>query len=134
MSLHGNIRARLLAVPVVTDQVGTRIYALRLPLNAVMPALTFQRISTRQFGSHAAGASLAASRWQFTGWGTSYNSANDVAEAARVALDGWKDPIAGIDRVQAGIVAGQGEQFDTESERYMAFVDVFLWASQTVAA
>jgi Protein of unknown function (DUF3168) len=134
MSLHGNIRARLLEWPGLTALVSTRIYTLRLPQAAVMPAVTFQRVSGRQLGSMRRGTDLTAPRWQFTAWGTDYNSATDVREETRLALDGWSDLTPGIDHVRAVVLAGEGEQFDTESERYMATLDAILWATQSVPA
>ena len=49
--IHDAVRAKLLDTPAVAAIVGERVYWQALPQNAVYPAITFERTSTRNVSS-----------------------------------------------------------------------------------
>lgn len=130
MTLHGVIRAHVLADTAVAATIGTRLYSSVLPEAVVLPAATFQRISTRFLGGHAP-SSGAAMRYQFTAWAKTYNEAVALAEAMRLALDGWREPGVGV---MASYPANQLDLFDPATQRYYTPLDAFIWATIAVPA
>lgn len=122
-STHGAIRDALVEDATVAALVGTRVYPIRLPELPTLPALTYQRISSRPIGSHQGAGELEAGRWQVTAWADTYNGVQALALATERALDGRLG--SGI---QAAIPAGQLDLFDPETGRYYVPVDVMIWA------
>ena len=133
-TLQGTLRARVLADTGVAALLGTRLYAMRLPENVVLPAATFQRISSRYIGAHNGPSGVAAMRYQFTAFAMSYNEAVELADAMRVALDGWHSPAAGLNNIQAAYAEGELDLYEPETARYFVPLDVMIWATIAVPA
>lgn len=73
----------------------TRIYPMALPYNPIMPAVTYQRVSTaplQMFGSTA----KTTARFQVTAWATTYLSAREVAAQIVTALDAYSGTMGGV--------------------------------------
>ena len=79
----------------ITNLVGTRIYPLRMPQRSassdtVYPCITYQRISSRPVKHMTAAAPLQEARLQVDCWAATYASADALADALRLALDGYR--------------------------------------------
>lgn len=88
--------ARLAAVAGVTALVSTRIYPVKLPQNATLPAVTYQRVSTSRAGAMGADPGVAWARIQVTSWATSYSGLKSLSEAVRAALQRYSGSSGGV--------------------------------------
>jgi hypothetical protein len=71
--------------------VGDRIYPLKLPQGVILPAVTYQRISTPRVITHDQGTGgLAMPRFQFSAYDDGYSSVKAVIKQIREALNGYK--------------------------------------------
>lgn len=129
MSVHKELRDRLINDATLAALVGSRVYPVRLPQAPTLPAVTYQRASTRFVGSHGGTDGLGVVRYQLTAFADTYEEASAVAEAVRLAIEGWSDPSGGVDRVQAAIPTNQVDLIDPETDRYMIPLDVMIWAA-----
>lgn len=125
VSIHGEIRARLVGDSVVSALVDGRVYMTLLPAGAVMPAVTFMQVSRRAMGAHdATGAS--AKRYQFSCWSNDANQTVALAEAVERALRGWRGamPVSEMDLLDP----------DTRPGRYYRVLDMNIWAADPLPA
>lgn len=94
------VRARLLAVTGVTDLIGTsntaRAYHLRLPEGATLPAVTYQGISAQRFPDYDGVTALVSRRVQVDCWAVGGESAAELADEVRVALNGFSGTVASV--------------------------------------
>ncbi len=70
--------------------VSTRIYPMRLPQGATLPALCYQDISSQYTQSHGEKSALPRPRFQFTIYGVTVDSVNSISTALKNAIDGYK--------------------------------------------
>lgn len=99
MSLETELRARLVADGTVAGLVGTRIYALILPQDPTLPAVTYQRISGPRLQSLDGAAGRGMARIQIDSWAGEYLDAQAVAAAIRGSLNGFIGDLATLDVV-----------------------------------
>ncbi len=94
------INTRLLAVAGVTAIVGVgaaaRIYPVEIAQGAILPAITYQRITGPKISAMGADTGLTRPLFQVDCWAETYREADDLAEAVRAALQRWKDTVLGI--------------------------------------
>lgn len=89
MNAETALHARLLASSAVTALVGERIYELRVPYTAPMPAITYQKIDAGYFSTLTRSLSIARPRIQVNCWADTPDVAREVAQAVRASLDGY---------------------------------------------
>lgn len=90
MSLESDLFDYLQTQAAVTALVGTRVYQNVLPQGKDYPAVIYQRIST-EHAQHTLGAGgLATARMQFDCWALDAAAAQQVGEALRAALQGFR--------------------------------------------
>ena len=90
MTLETELRTYTLAGAGVTALVGTRMHARVLPQTPTLPAIVYQRISTRRQHDLAGPDGLPRPRMQVTAWAATPAEAYDLAAAVRARLDGYK--------------------------------------------
>lgn len=106
--------------------IGARLYPLTLPQRPTLPAVTYQRISTKTEPTRdEPHASLERPRFQFDIWGASYASARAVAQQLRVALPMLAQ--ASNPRVDVALLQDDQDAYEAETERWRAILDVFIW-------
>lgn len=91
----------------LTALVSNRVYAFRIPQEATLPCVLFQRISTPRELSHDSsgiGNELAHPRFQFDAFAETYASAKAINDQIRAALNG-KTGLIGS-QVETATVAG----------------------------
>jgi len=91
----------------LTALVSDRIYAFRIPQEATLPCVIFQRIDTPRELSHDSsgiGNELAHPRFQFDAYAETYASAKAINEQIRAALNGKRGLIGS--QVETATVAG----------------------------
>ena len=116
--IETSLNARLGAFKGLTDLVGTRIYAMVLPQDEPLPAVTYQRISTVPVSALSVDDSLVLYHHQVNAWGKSYGDAHDVAEQVRLALQRYshgdiRDVL--LDEIQ--------DDYDSETHEYRVIMD-----------
>ena len=113
--------------------VGTRIYPVRRPQNATLPAVTYQKVGGLSEQTHGGASGLAASRFQFDVWAATYSSASAVAEQIRVALIGFRGT---VDGVEIGGVLHRGDRDlpDPLTGMFHRSIDFAIWHSEAVPA
>ena len=95
------IYARLSADTAVAAIVGTKIYPVQAPKNAVAPWVRWQRISRVQPRDLAAIGGLIKTRIQFDCIAETYSDSRALSEAVRAAVQNWQDVAEGIEDADA---------------------------------
>ena len=89
MTLGEGLRYKLANTAGVTDLVSTRIWPLRIPQDADLPAIAYQQISGPREYSHGGAVGLCQARVQITIQGKSYRQAMAVAQQMRITLEAF---------------------------------------------
>lgn len=116
MTIGTALRAHLLADAGIAALVAARIYPLRLPQKAVMPAIVLTRVSGLRFGHLRGAGSLARPRFQVDAWATTHDGATTLGSLCRVRLDGfvgtWTDAESPATAVKVSV------HFETEQDLF----------------
>ena len=108
------VYSRLTTTAAVTAIVGagsaSRIYPNKIPQEATLPAVAYQRVSTRRVKAHAAPTGLALVRVQVTCVARTYSEVKGLAVVVRKALDGVMGTVGGV--------AVQGSWLETDADEY----------------
>jgi hypothetical protein len=112
--------------------ISTRTYINRIPQKAVIPCLTFQRISTPRVLSHdTSGLSgTAYPRFQFDSWAMTYTASKAICDQVRAALNGYSGTItSGADSVvlQAALVNDERYNPDLDAGLERLSSDYIIW-------
>ena len=105
--------------PRLSALIGARLYPLVLPQNVVYPAGRYQRISTTRVRSHGGPSLLASPRIQVDWWAadapgvSGFRRVSDVAEACRLALDGFSG-LMGTTHVDAATLVMERDLFEDD--------------------
>ena len=117
MSIETGLYAYLTANSGVSAIVSTRLYPLKLPQGATLPALAYQLISNARPHDITAGPTgHAFPRFQITSYAESYSAAKSLAAAVRSALDGYRGAMGSETGVGGVALIGERDSFETETE------------------
>lgn len=131
------IRTYLLTVSDITDLVSTRIYTDVLPQNTTLPAITYEKISTRHDHELSNFAGLAHTRIQFSCFAATRLIANQVAEAIRASgLITQKGTLSSVDIRGVRVDDGQRNYVDSPTDgsddfRYVTTIDFIFDYTET---
>lgn len=120
MSIEQVIHDYLLDDTAVGAIVNERVFAVRLPQKAPLPAITYRRIAKRRIQSHD-GPSLAVPLFSFTCWGTSEKEARQLRSAVASAFD-----LANEAEFRS-MVENEFEQEFAQSRTPQSIVDIRFW-------
>ncbi len=127
--LESVLVAYLEANPGVSALVAGRIYPQRLPPRVTLPAIRYQRISTRPEVAQTGPSNLGRVRVQLTVHAATYAGAAAVVTALRRALDGTKGLFgAGTSCFVINDLAG----VEDESGQFVRYVDIEPWCREAV--
>ncbi len=87
--IEQGIEQRLMADAGVSALVGNRIYPVVLPENCSYPAITYQLITSHETYTNDGPLGEVRARIQIDSWGKRYGQVKAVAQAVRVALNGF---------------------------------------------
>jgi hypothetical protein len=76
--------------------------------------------------SHGGVSGIAMPRYQLDCWSDNYEEAKDVADAVRVALDGFKGRMGNV-MVQAVFVEDDRDRYDVTTKQHRVQVDAVMW-------
>ena len=84
------LRAYLLADSAIASLIGVRMHPVNLPQNIRYPALSYMQVSNVRERDLCGPAGFAHPRISINSWSETYIGARDLAEAVRVALEGFR--------------------------------------------
>lgn len=116
----------LQTVPTLAALVGTRIYPVRLPEGAALPALVYQRVSAQRTYTHDPFESTMAyvsARVQLTAWAETAAEAIEVGEAAVLGLSGYEGEMGGV-LLGSVTVLLELDDYEPESKLYRRITDI----------
>lgn len=119
----------------VSALIGSRVYPLAAPQDAILPLLVYQRISTPREASQSGSSGLAHPRFQLTCRATSYSQVKDLVKAVRISLDCFKGTLGGDGGVSVGAIFLDNEQDDYEeaSGEFSELLDFIIWHREATA-
>lgn len=103
----------------VTNVVGQRIYPLRMPQNASLPAVVYQRIGVDPVSSLSGDSYLDRARIQITCWALSYSAAVNLANKIRQSINRSEDI--------KSITVFEMDTEDPETKSYGVISDYLIW-------
>ena len=130
--LEEGIAAFLIADATIGAVVDNRIYPLMIPQGAILPCLTYQRISTPRIVTHqSSGATgdLTNPRFQFDAWGVTQKEVKAISDALRAVLHGKRGAMGGV-TIRAAIAENEEPEFDPDSELYRSRSDYIIWQEE----
>ena len=139
MTIEDGLYTYLSSAASVVDVVGSRIHAQIRPQGEVLPAITYQRISSTH-ERHTTGASgIANARLQIDCWATGnggYSRAKDLAERVRNAIDGYRGAM-GQDTVKSVVLENQTDDYfasDASADvgTYRVSSDYMFWFTESI--
>lgn len=94
--LETGLKAHLTADLNLAALIAARVYPVLRPQNAVLPALSYQRISGVRVSSLAGPSYACESRIQIDCWAASYSAVKTLSRAVRKRLDGFRGSLGGV--------------------------------------
>lgn len=83
------VRNRLVTTAAVTNLVSTRIYPVIAPATAALPFITWRRVAVTRQQSLRGPVGTPTVNLSLDIFAETYESARDIADQCRAALDGW---------------------------------------------
>lgn len=107
--------------------ISSRVYPGQLPQRPTLPSVTYQRVSTILVATrdNSGRANLERPRYQFDCWATTRKAARAVAAELRYALATFAQ--ASSPRVDVALVQNDFDDYEPDTDRHRAIVDVFVW-------
>lgn len=113
----------------VIAQVGDRIFPVRIPEGATLPALVYHKVSDPSLHSKDGDMNLNRPRFQFTAWADKYADAKAAIKAVRTALQGYTGPTLQGVTVPEIICDSEQDLNDPQSLEFGASLDAIVWHS-----
>lgn len=101
--------------------VGSRIYPMRLPPKATLPAIVYQQISNSAINSIDGDSGLDNIRMQFTCWARTYEAAISLSVALRRVITSSPTLKA--------ITAMELDVEDPDTRNYGSIIDFYMWST-----
>lgn len=124
--LEEALYSRLTATGAVTALCSTRIYPAKIPQEATLPAVAYQRISARRVRAHAAPTGLARVRVQVVCVARSYSEVKGLSAAVRRALEGVIGTVGGVG-VQGSWLETDADEYGDAEGLHSVRMDFMLW-------
>lgn len=124
--IEQDLRSYLLAQSTINALIVDRLYPLRLPQGATLPAVTYQRIFGAQAVSHDGASDLGRARLQLDCWADTYAVMASLADALRAALSGYRGPM-GANASTGARVINILDASEPEPALWRRIVEIMLW-------
>lgn len=129
------IRSVLLADADVAALVTARVWPMKLPQSATLPAVVYQRISTTGNGvAMEAPVGPTRARVQISAWATTFGQARQLGEAVLHALNGWSGTAGGVKVQLVRLVNWLDDYEPGPPERFRVIADFYVFSMEGVAA
>lgn len=124
--------AHLTANAGVTALVSTRVYPVQMPQNPTLPAIVYNRISGERVQHMQGSSGLASPRIQFDCFAKTYAVAKAVAEALRLAIEGFSGTMGGVNGpdVNSCLLQSDSDGYEDDLEVYWVSVDYIVWHTE----
>lgn len=129
MSIEAALFTLLTTTPSIAAKVADRVYPKQLPQDPTTPAIVYHRISGPREHSHDGSSGLAHPRFQLDMYAGSYLEAKALADAVRVAIDGYKGTVEGVE-IQAIFLENDDDGHDDELKVYWFQADYIIWHAE----
>jgi len=128
MSAVADLRGILAGDSAIAALVGARIYPALLPQPPTFPALTYQVVSGFRHTQMDGPPGVNRARLQIDCWAATYIGAEALADAVRLALDGFKGMVGGSPGrlVQAAFFASERDLYEPEPPCYRRSADYLI--------
>lgn len=125
MTLATELHQWLTIHPATSALVGERVYPIRLPQKATLPAIAYSRVSSPPTRTHSGRGTLEHPRYQLDCWAATYLEAEALAAAVIQALDGqrWGN---------VSLAENEIDDADPETGLFRRIVDVTIWHQKGV--
>lgn len=120
--IESTFRDLLMAVPVVSEQVGSRVYPIELPDKSEYPSLVYRFISSTPSPTFE-GHGTERNRVAVNCWCDIYDDATAMRYAVVQALDGYS-----ADGLTIRVISKQ-DFFDQYARKYRAMVEFYVFGS-----
>lgn len=134
--LEAGFSAHLLDQVPITTLIGTgdraRIWPVRLPQGTreqITPAITFQRVAGIPEYHSRGLAGLVMVRLQVDCWASSYQVAKALADAVRVAVDGFRGAMD-AEVVQGVFLRGDRDLYESAVDVHRVNMDFEIWVEE----
>ena len=129
------VYSRLTTTAAVTAIVGagsaSRIYPNKIPQEATLPAVAYQRVSTRRVKAHAAPTGLARVRVQVTCVARTYSEVKGLAVVVRKALEGVMGTVGGV-TVQGSWLETDADEYGDAEGLHSVRQDFMVWHTEVI--
>lgn len=109
-----------------------RIDPLVLPQKPTLPMLVYQKISTQRTATQSGPVDKAKPRIQFSCWDSTYSGSKQLAQALRLAINGFKGTMNGRE-ICSAFVVNELDDYDAEAGRYRVISDVVIAHAEEVS-
>ncbi len=129
------IKAVLLADADVAAIAGSRVWPMKLPQSATLPAVVYQRVSTTRedFGLRGP-VGPTRSRVQLSCWAATFGEARQLWEAVHGALNGWSGYAGGQALQLVRFLNWLDDYEPGPPERFRVIADFYVFSMEGVAA
>jgi len=113
--------------------ISTRVYNFKIPQDATLPCLVYQRISTPRVLTHdtsGSGSDLSSPRFQFDAWATTSSSVKAITDQVRAAMNGKSGTIGTAGNavtIQGALVDDEAPSYDPDTELFRSRSDYIIW-------
>jgi hypothetical protein len=128
------LRAVLVADADVSALAFERVWPIRLPQSATLPAVVYQRVST--IGAIALDSPVGPtrSRVQLSAWAATFGQARQLGEAMVAALSGYRGEAGGEELQLVRLVNWLDDHEPGPPERFRVIADFYVISMEGVAA
>ena len=120
------LRKRLISTQNLTQIIGSRVYPIMLPEKAVLPALTFGRVSTDGASlSHSGSTGIITSVFEIGCIAKDVEVAKQLARLVRAVFSGFSGTVDGY-RIYRANVENEFDEYDPETGTYQVPIEIYL--------
>lgn len=127
MSIEEALYAKVSSDAAIVELISNRLYPDKLPQNPVLPAITYQRVSTGRYHTHdtSGGSGLARPRFQFDCYATSRLAAKNLVNVLRASLEGFNGWV-GPTRIQGALSQNETDFYEDVTGLYRRSIDFMI--------
>jgi hypothetical protein len=120
----------------ITSQLGTRpagdtgVYPVTIPEDPILPALSYQIISSRDTPTLDDPLGTTKTRVQIECWGETYGAAVELRQIVTTAILGYRGTVTTPDgdvKIQNILRVTKGDVFADVPRQFTAKVDLYIW-------
>ena len=127
MSLESSLFTFITGDPAIGALIVSRMYPGKLPQTPVLPAITYNRISSGQeYELEGEEIDVRPARFDVNCWGEGYEDVVTLGAAVRARVSGYHGAM-GADTVQAILVEDERDGYEPETELWRRIIDCVIW-------